>query len=212
MAFPVVQSRSSYDASVLTTHPVTLPSGIVAGDILVMACTSNGNVPPTGPPAGWAQEILNVGGGTGTDRFLAVFSKTADGSEGATVDVDMASGVSLNALVWRISGGALVEGTSTSSSGTTPNPPSLSPSWGARDTLWIALFAAREGSASAYPAGYSNGRYSNHSTTFVVGGAEKSSNAASEDPGTFTIPSSAVWVGGTVAIQPDGPGFFPFFS
>lgn len=211
MAFPTVQTRATYNpGTTVALQPVTLPSGIQAGDILILACSTNGNVFPQ-QPAGWKTIINNPGGGGATDRCLVVFSRLADGSEGATVTVDIGTTVPLCALTWRISGAEDAEGASASGSSTTPNPPNLAPTWGIEDTLWLALTGPRGSTISAYPGSYTQTRFVN-SGTILVAGCERSLRAASENPGTFTK-TNDVWVAGTVAIRPRAPdNFLPFFN
>jgi len=213
MAFPVVQTRSTYTtASSLASHPVTLPTGIVPGDLLVIACSSNGNVPPSGPPSGWAQAAYDTFDGLGTDRFVAVFYKVADGSEGSTVSVPMSGAVPLVALGWRISGATRAVGATATGNSANPNPPNLAPAgWVAADVLWLAITGARGTGFSVYPSGYSQTRAVTASGNYAIGGAEKSANGVSEDPGTFTMTSDK-WAAATIGIPPASPGFFPFFS
>jgi hypothetical protein len=91
---------------------------------------------------------------------------------------------------------------------TAPNPPSLTPSWGAADTLWLAVTGWSEGTitASAFPTNYTNtgqnGTGVAGSEGVSIGWGFRELNAASEDPGTFTLGSAANWVAFTIAIRP----------
>jgi hypothetical protein len=103
----------------------------------------------------------------------------------------------------------------TGTEATIPNPPSLSPSWGADNTLWIAVGATGEDSLtgsftgidSPFPTNYVNSFISGI-TADAIGGMEASVifrqlNAATEDPGTFgaditNVRHSAV----TIAVRP----------
>lgn len=107
-------------------------------------------------------------------------------------------------------------GTTTPGSGTTvaSSPAALSPSWGADDTLWIALAGNGEtstsgtfGGISAAPTDY--GDYVNSGLTAdVVGGVEsavafRQLNAASEDQGPFTFDLSNARNGAiAIAVRP----------
>jgi PKD repeat protein len=86
-----------------------------------------------------------------------------------------------------------------------PNPPNLAPSWGAGDTLWFAACGYDQGqrTVTAYPANYTNGQNdrSNNNQGCGVGTAIRQLNAASENPGTFTLSAAEQWIAATVAIQ-----------
>lgn len=212
MAFPVVQTRSTYtNGSSLSAHAVTLPTGIVPGDRLIIACSSNGNVPPSGPPTGWRQVAYATYDGLGADRFIAVFEKVADGSEGATVTVNLSGAVPLVALGWRISAAGRPEGATATGDSANPNPPNLAPAgWAASDVLWLAITGARGTSFSVFPSGYASTRTVTAAGNYMIGSAEKSANGASEDPGTFTMTSDK-WAAATIGVPPPSPGFFSFF-
>ncbi len=212
MTFPTVQTRSTYTtASSLSSHPVTLPTGIVPGDLLIIACSSNGNVPPSGPPTGWFQVSYATYDGLGVDRFIAVYYKIADGGEGSTVSVPMSGAAPLVALGWRINAGGVPRGATATGDSANPNPPNLAPGWAASDVLWLAISGARGSSFSVFPSGYGSTRTVTASGNYMIGSGEKSANAASEDPGTFTM-SSGKWAAATIGVPPPSPGFFPFFQ
>jgi hypothetical protein len=67
-----------------TSHAVAVPAGVVAGDLLiaVMVCYLGGSNNSFSAPAGWTQSGSTLyNGGSVT---CAVFTRTADGTEGAT--------------------------------------------------------------------------------------------------------------------------------
>jgi len=100
MAFPVIEGRSvtAFSAD-QTSHTISLPAGITAGDYLVMVFAKDGASGTVTPPSGWTQKQ----GGTGVDAAY-VFDRTADGSESGTVTVSTSVSDSSSAIVWRISG------------------------------------------------------------------------------------------------------------
>ncbi|MBA7703577.1 hypothetical protein ES703_112363 [subsurface metagenome] len=94
---------------------------------------------------------------------------------------------------------------SSQGTGGSPNPPSLSPSWGALDTLWLACCGYDTNlTVTAYPTNYTNGRndYADDAQGCGVGTARRELNASSEDPSAFTISSPEYWIANTVAVQP----------
>lgn len=96
-------------------------------------------------------------------------------------------------------------GSQSSGSGTTPDPPSITPTGGSKDYLFIAASGTISSVAySAAPSGYSN------LNTFDAGAgpngaagatAEYQVTASSENPGTFTS-TSGTWYAQTIAVHP----------
>mgnify|MGYP001578964609 CR=1 FL=1 len=216
MAFPIVESSVSSDTGTVdgSSHTVSLPSGIVSGDLLV-AMFSTDSVFPGGVtvtwPAGWTEFAAQ----DANDNLeqLHVAYRLADGTEGASITVTTSSNQMSCAVVYRISG-ALVpatqppEAASISGTSTNPDPPNLTPTGGAKDYLWIAV-AGTDNSASVnafegYPASYASNQHTdfNNSTGgATIAAATQNLNAASENPGTFTQ-GSEQWAAMTIAIHP----------
>lgn len=96
-------------------------------------------------------------------------------------------------------------GTAATGASTLPNPPTLTPSWGAADTLWLVVAGASGAvTASAYPTNYTDGNddATSSGTAASIASARRALNAATEDPGTFTISASTNWVAQTLAVRP----------
>ncbi|OGG60690.1 hypothetical protein A2765_03830 [Candidatus Kaiserbacteria bacterium RIFCSPHIGHO2_01_FULL_56_24] len=192
----VEATNTSAETLATTSHSVALPAGIAAGDellVLFSAKTVTFNL-----PTGWT-ELYNSGA---DDPGLFVIRRVADGGEGSTLTVTTGGAQKSDHVSYRFSGAAAAE-ISTAATGTSvnPDPPSLTPAGGALDYLWLAIEANAGDSASAYPTSYTNG--------FEVIGdagiasARRELNAASENPGTFTIAASNVWKAVTVAVPPE---------
>lgn len=204
-AFPQVQATSQGSSSSSTTsHTVTLPSGVVDGDLLIVMFA------PSFPeditwPGGWV-ELYDVGM-PGDPGAGAVAWKSAS-SEGADITVTSADAVTAGWIVYRIdgwSGNAPEAGTAVaSSSAPDPDPPSLSPSWGAADTLWLVPLATDGSTPSAAPSGFTN-LLSETATNSDQHSAEDENNTATYDPGTYTNASDQHVVN-TIAIEPAGAG------
>lgn len=205
-SFPVVESRAA-SAETNTGSPATfdLPSGIVSGDRLLLIYAGI-TFPTTNPPTGWST-LASYGGSSGAPR-TAIYVRDADGTEGTTIDLDSSfRGV---AIGYRISNAAPVAeweiSTTTGGPSTAPDPPSETASYGADNTLWIAGGTFRDPTVdvTAFPTNYTNGQEiagaggSSHS----AGSAERELNAASENPGAFTIDLSKDWGSFTVAVKP----------
>jgi hypothetical protein len=206
MAFPVVQGAAhTATAGGTTSHTFDLPTGVQAGEMLLALCTDSAiGARDYSDLAGW-NKILN----TNESRNLATFWRWADGTEGATATITISSNAALCVSCYRISGAQNVApavANTASTTSTNPDPPSLSPSWGAEDTLWFAFagWNSRTTAPSAYPSNYSD----NQNTLPAVSGqaaslgvATRNLNASSENPGVFTMASST-WRAATLAVRP----------
>lgn len=205
MAFPVVESVTLTTFSTAgTAHLVAMPATVNAGDLLISQFSAV-DIPTVATPTNW--NLLHST--SNADVRLASYYKIAVGDEdGTTVDHVTSASVKAVAYVYRISawhGTTPPEvGTAATGSGTAPNPPTLTPSWGAEDTLWLATVGWRGVIAvSVYSANYTNG--TDDSTTAGPGStiatARRELNATSDDPGAFTA-GTANWIAQTYAIRP----------
>jgi hypothetical protein len=197
-----------------TTHNVTMPAVVDPGDLLIVLFTNDmaaGGT--TATPAGWtlvgtrAEGANNVRG--------SVFALDAAGTEdGTNVDFVTSANERAAAQVIRIPANkwegniASVSATSVSSgTTTTPDPPSHTPAWGTANTLWISYVGGgTNASVTNYPANYTNGLHTVAGTGGTGASASSASflsRAASEDPGTFTVPSNPN-VAFTIAVRPTG--------
>lgn len=208
MTFPVVESETtSNEGSDTTSHTVSLPSGISDGDLLIsIVITDGGSSGVTTFPAGWtkfvAQTVFN-------SMNLSIAWRDADGTEGASITVTTSGSEQSAHITYRISGASdptttPPEGSTATGLSTTPNPPSLSPSGGSDDYLWIAVGGINDSiTISSYPTNYTDGVSINSNTS---GGrvasiaARRELNASSEDPGVFTLTTSEGWGSATVSI------------
>lgn len=200
MAFPVVESRSSGATSTTntTTHSITLPSGIQAGELLLVVFSVDGN-PTCTPSAGWSRLTPAANGSTVQGCILW---KVAEG--GDTLTITTSASEQSSHVSFRISGAAFITGAGANGSSTNSNPPSVSINAGADDFLWIAT---RSGDSTVV-ATVAPSSYSDLQTQAAAGTggastntAERNLNAASEDPGTFTS-ASEQWASFTIAVHP----------
>jgi hypothetical protein len=177
--FPVVNGIAvSGDPAASTTHVIDLPSGIVAGELLIVfRHGSSGD----SIPSGWTQS---------SGSSIGSFWKIASGSEGATVTVTGSASARGCAIAYRVGNhGSAVEFATASAN----DCPALSPTWGTtRNTLWFAyggFFASGAITVSAVPANYSNGQFFNSGAASAasLGSGERQLKAATEDPGAFTV-------------------------
>jgi hypothetical protein len=200
-AFPVVESVNS-GTTTGSNITVNLPSGVQNGDLLVCWIHANDNGTFSWPGT-WTEEVdqdMTAFGGTG---HSGLGIKVASG-EGASITVTATTSDTVAWYIFRISGHNGYEKamffSDTDATGTGPNPPSLTPSWGAANTLWLALGAADNDPLTAGPANYTN-FVAVSNVDANIGVARRNLNAATEDPGPFTIDNDE-WCGVTVAVRP----------
>jgi hypothetical protein len=210
MAFPTVQTRTTGASSATaTSHTVTLPATINAGDFLFIAFTSGGGSATTvtwdNTTAGtWTTVASNNSGATvrGT-----LFSKVADGTEGsAALSITLSTSVQVAWTIWRITGcESSVATASATGSTATVTFGALAPSWGAEDSLWIAVAHLNSTpGVSAYSTGYTDptGAVGSGVARVSTRSVELLLNAATETPSAWTLGGAAQHVQFTVAIRP----------
>jgi hypothetical protein len=221
MAFPVDAARIGTGGSTAATNKVcNLPTGISSGDLLLLILRSAG-ADTHSTPTGWTALALN-NGADAADDITSVFYRVASGTEGSTVTVNGTASLKFAAICWRITGGDTPQiSTAATGTSTTPDPPSFTPSGGAKDYLWIWLGAWEgeqtsppSGSPTNYnnPVGANSGTAGAITTNCQVAGASRQLNAASEDPPSWTISASDDWTAWTVAIPPALAVFTPAFD
>ena len=209
-AFPVVSDETIQAFPDNTTaHLVNMPATVNSGDLLEVFFT-NDATDTVATPTGWIQLFSEV-------RSPSVrhggYYRIADGTEGGTTVDFVTSGTeTAMAVVYRITSwhgttppevGTFAEATSAN-----PDPPSLTPSWGAAETLWIAHYGADDngtGTNDAIPTSYTNGlsgRANDFTSSCMAASARRNLNAASDNPGTFTMNNSSPWVANLTAVRP----------
>ena len=186
-SYPVVESTALYTSSgtAVTTAPVTMPSNIITGDLLIMVLKV-GSTGTATTPSGWT--LLSSRSSTGNSY---IYYKISDGTENNYTNVTIST-VHASAITYRISN---YEGTPEASFAATNvnDPPSLTTSWSSTKNLFIAACTTRQSNNAftAAPTGYSNlltiGDPSTGTTTHVrLATAVKEANAATDDPAAFT--------------------------
>lgn len=227
MAFPVTSAATTTTfATSVTSMAVNMPASISSGDLLIAAVGVR-NAGTWTPPSGW--DLLEEKAGGGTVGETGVWYKIADGSEGATQTwttgtATTAAWHSFKVTTWH--GTTPPEYTSTNGDSAAVNPPSLSPSWGSADTLWIALAgsSANTMSFTGSPTdftGLTTSTASSGGGASNMGSAFRQNATATEDPSAFTTSTNRWWASFTIAVRPSagastsikdfiGGGFIPF--
>jgi len=204
----VAATNTSVNNTNGTSHTVNLPSGISSGNLLIVIFGFRGGTNQTITwPSGYASffradQSTNVG--------VAAAYRQADGTEGTTITVTTSANARTSHNSYRITGAAdpavrAPESINSNGNNANPNPASLTPTGGAKDFLWIALEVNNAGTTTitGWPTSYTGGIQANGSSqNSTTGSAVRQLNAASEDPGTFTISSSIAWAAGTLVVHP----------
>lgn len=202
-------SATSFSTSV-TSMAVNLSSSS-PGDLLIALVSVRNSGTWSTIPTGWTQLFSPVA--TGGVGDLTAFYKTADGTESSTATWIASTGTTGAWQVRTIKGwhGTTAPEAATANSGGTPgsniDSPSLTPSWGSDNTIWLSVggAAAESITSSAGPSGYSDSTWTNVSaggSSASVGSAYKHSTGSSEDPGNFTTDASRWWYAATIGIRP----------
>jgi hypothetical protein len=201
----VVATSGGYDGSDFSTRNIALPGSYSPDSLLLMFVTSDGN-PTIALPGTWTQLFQTANGAA--VKFGAWY-RIADGSEGRSVAVTTTASESCSWTCYRITGysGVPVAGVPVApAASANPDPPSLSPAWGSKATLWFAACGYDDGvdTVSSYSASYTNGRndVSGDAAGAGTGSARRENTTATENPGTFTLSAIEEWVANTVAVAP----------
>ncbi len=198
-------SHWHYDYS---SHPVNLPADVQAGEVLWMVFRTGHNPTVHATPDGWT--LADQGGSAG---MISWFYRVADGSEGATVTIDVTSDGTTprtspaDAIVYRLSGVATNEATwfAINHTGTTPNP-AVSAPWGAMANLFITDFSSRysDWTVTAHPANYVDRIFipwgSTSANSSVIASVHRFLEAASDTVGDWTLDAPSGTIGERYAV------------
>jgi hypothetical protein len=214
MAFPqVITVAHSQTTTDQTSHTVTLPSGIGAGDLLLMWLAFNGTSGAVNTPSGWTP--LQAAAANNANGYP--FYRIADGSEGASVAVTTTTAQELAATVYRIEGHDSTTNPpsipTSWNSGTTsaPDAGNLTPAGGAKDYLWFCAVAADSGFViTATDGSFGNlltsDSGSNANASAAISTARRELNASSLNPGAFTLEGAEGWLAVCLAVHPGTEG------
>lgn len=211
--FPRVRGTAQQRTILTTNHVYAVPSNTEVGDLLLiihMAADVGGSITFT-TPTGWTKlkEITTIGGSANSGPF-GVYGKIATGSDLSNF---VSSGAVRSAHVayaikdWTGDLNDVEITTGATGTSTTPDPDSHSPSYGSGKHLWIAAagFLDDDVTASAAPSSFTHLK-SDHAAggTGASAGyaaAQSEQEAATVNPGTFTIGSSQDWAAITISVQ-----------
>lgn len=201
-------------ATSVTSMAVNMPSVVNNGDLLI-AVVEVRNAGTWTKPSGWNDitTISQLGGGS--VGKLNGFYKIADGTEGGgTATWTASTGTTGIWQVLRVTdwhGTTPPEALTASGDASSANPPSLTPSWGAEDNLYLVIAGHAAASTAAFTAaptnylGFQNDGASSGGAAVSIASAYRQLAASPEDPGVFTAGgSNRWWASATIAIRPSG--------
>jgi hypothetical protein len=176
-----------------TNHNVAMPATVAAGDLLLVLFTNDGSATVT-TPGGWTALFSQV---EANSRVRAsAYAMIAAGTEGGTtVNFQTSAVEQAAAQVYRILAAdwygssvndGVAVGAGSQATSQYPDPPAVTPAWGADNTLWIAYIGySSTATVTSYSTNYGNGTWTQSST----GGK-----------------ASAEVAGNTIAIRPSAGG------
>lgn len=169
-----------------TTPAFTTPSGIVAGQLLVLFWRSGGGSAGTIIDAAGFTELIN-------SNNIYVGYKVADGTEGSSITQTVTNGRRFVSIMWRIANGATpTASTVATASGTTSvDPATYNPGVGEKNFIWLALGSTEDSrTVSAFPSPYVNTAEANVSSGLngaTVMGASRQVASTQVNPNPFTV-------------------------
>ena len=210
--FPVEASTAQTSEFSATASPaINIPSGNAAGNLLIALANlfNPSNTDPTvSSMTGWTALCSVTNSDTSFSSVTAVYYKFASGAESNTT-YSLSTAIESATRVLRITGAHAStppECATNEFTGDFPNTPSLTPSWGAEDTLFYSIFSKYNGSDSinAYPTNYIKYQYNGGggALPLQVGTAARELNATSDDPDGYNLDGAGNGVGITLAIRP----------
>jgi hypothetical protein len=221
MAFPTIRAIATpSDTPVATSHTLGLPTSPVAGNLLLLFVGTGSQPTITDQvndfdAAGFTTLFYSSEGVAGLIGGYWIVGKVAAGGEGS-ISLNTSANAKLSSLAIEVQdwGGNIATDVAiaqqVNSTGTNaPNPPSLTPSWGAADTLWLTGVSSQNTQASITgPANYTvvSEALATLSSDASMSLYSRELNAASEDPAAFALTSIREGIAYTIAIRPAAAG------
>lgn len=194
------------DTSTGTSRNISLPSGITAGERIVIIITADQVGVTFTPPSGFSK--ITGSEVTSSCSGVAFEKKVASGSESGTINCNASLSLGASAAIaMRVAGAHATqagEAATTNSGGSSaPNPPSVTPSWGNEQNCWIAAAGCRGNrTVSSYPASYPSGQTQiSTGASAMTAIAARAFPATTEDPAAYALSGSSPVYGMTIAIR-----------
>jgi hypothetical protein len=183
-----------------------MPGSLVSGNLLLCFFSLDG-APGTLVMTGWTQ-LFSANAPSTADRS-EVWYRVSDATEGADESLTWDNSEKLTYNCYQINGqhGSSAPEAGTAANGTSgaADPPSLTPSWGAEDTLWF-VYALVDGNSdiTVWPTSYTVGQVENEgdgSAHASHGIARRELNGTTDNPSAFTNRNTN-WISNLIGIRP----------
>lgn len=214
-AFPTVESSSSGTSTGDTTPTLTMPA-TVSADAVIFAChnSGDGNIITWNTATYGTWDLLfNVS--VGVQTRLQCRAILADGDEDSgTFDNTQNNAVDASWFIYSIIGwenDTVANGVECATAATglsvNPDPPSLTPSWGDDDNLYLAVFSS-DGAGTISVHSLPDNQIGLESTgtpdfnKVHSGSGTDELTGASQNPGAYTKSTSDDWIANTCVVQP----------
>ncbi len=216
MAHPVVaDTAESATTSAGTSHTVTLPGSIAAGDLLIVCLAKGSTAATISTLAGWT-ELLDEGVATGL--FIAYRWATGGDSNPTFTTSTSTRSASIALRITGAENPATTPpaiGTTSSTSSNTPNPPSITPP-SSKDYLFIALYTRGleelddDAWSNTSPTNYTPsppiqkacGTAGTNLAGMIALAHRQLTTGSAEDPGTFGDDVATTWRAQTIIVHP----------
>lgn len=186
----------------------TLPSGVTAGEsLLLVGIAADNSSVATLTASGWT-EIFAEGTGSGGMRNMTAWHKTAAGGE-TTQAIGSSQSTTRIFQFWsfRFPATTIFEGSAATGSSSSPNPPSRTPSTGLTPTVFVSIAACLGSSVfTGYPTELTANRdtiveTSGPGSFFASARATVELDGSVLDPSAFTAASSGGWIASTISAR-----------
>lgn len=208
-AYPTVAALQTTSLTAGTSHVVDLPA-CASGDTLLLFSDWDNDPGVRTWPSTSSTDTQLLSSTTRTGVTLEVRYRFADGTEPASLTVSIVNSQRSAHHVYCITGahGSTPPevGSATNDFTETPNPPTLTASWGAEDNLWFAATAVGTGrTINTYPTDYSSGSQTDNgagSNSGLIATARRELTSATDNPGTFSFTTAGNWAAQTLVVRP----------
>ena len=213
MSYPTIaQIQLSSRITNAVDDTVTLPTStaIAAGDLIIIFHFTDGGALSATVPSPWVEIKDAAMAGSPNGRVFVAYLIASGGETSVTVTKEVTerfSAIAIKILAANWHGTTPPEiSTGATGTSTTPDPDSLTVSWGSADNLWVAIMGMDDlngtNTVDVYPYAGNNQKSTGVATAGVGAICSTESAVATLDPGTFTINPSDEWWAGTLAVRP----------
>ncbi len=205
-------TNSNTEDSDVTTHTIDMPATCTTGNLAVAVFGTDADPTITWDEAGWTQLGGNLGPGSGSAGQLRVKVATGgDAGDSFTISTSTSQqSASFTFCIqdWEGTLAGAEAGTVATGTTTTPDPPSVTPSWGSDDTLWIPICVNDSFdtvTVYSYPDNQANINGANAAGASVAISSDELTGTT-QNPGTYTLSGSEQWGCNTLAVEPAAAG------